>query len=67
MPKANSERRYRVYFEERSEIELIVHAASADEAKAHCEELFRKADVQLSEQFKVRTNASDWMVEDLSE
>jgi hypothetical protein len=31
-----STKRFRVYFEERSRTELIVHAASADEAKAHC-------------------------------
>jgi len=63
MTDVNLQKRFRVYFDEHTRTELIVHAASADEAKAYCENLFRTSKNRLPDQFKVRTNASEWSVD----
>jgi hypothetical protein len=67
MADTTSTKRFRVYFEERSRTEVIVHAASADEAKKHSEKLFRKSKRGTTGPFKVRSVASNWTVDDLSE
>jgi len=56
---------YRVYFDEHSRTELIVHAASADEAKARCDKRFRECGPRLPDEFKVRTAATEWKTEEL--
>ena len=57
-------RRFRAYFEEQSRTEIITYAASAEEAKAYTDKLFRKGK-SLPDKIRVRTDTSDWMVEDL--
>jgi hypothetical protein len=67
MADRDSQKRFRVYFEEHTRTELIVHATSPDEAKAYCEETFRASKNRLPDQFNVRTDASGWKVENLSD